>query len=166
MVDKTLYYIESQVYSKCGLSIQNFEKESESQEYEACRFILNTKRIISRNAKITPKKIGQFVTFWKRGKDGFIEPFKQSDLFDFYVINVKTETEFGQFVFPKYALAQKSIISTERKDGKRGFRVYPGWDTPTSKQAQQTQKWQLKYFYRINNSIDFKKVKNLYEKDL
>ena len=56
------------IYDKCNLAISNFHKELESKEYQACRFNLNNKHIICRTAKITPKKVGQFVTFWKRKK--------------------------------------------------------------------------------------------------
>jgi hypothetical protein len=38
------------------------------------------------------------------------------------------------------------IISTHLKEGKRGMRVYPPWDLPSSKQAKKTQQWQLPYF--------------------
>jgi hypothetical protein len=36
--------------------------EKEGQEYEASRFNLNGLKVISSKAKITPAKIGQFVT--------------------------------------------------------------------------------------------------------
>lgn len=119
-------------------------------------------KIVSRRARITPKKVGQFVTFWKRNDNGIIEPFKDSDLIDFFVVNVQSENNIGQFVFPKSVLIHQNIISTDKKEGKRAFRVYPDWDTPKNKQAERTQKWQLNYFYRIDESIDFNKVKELY----
>jgi len=78
-------------------------------------------------------------------------------------VNVRTEKEFGQFVFPKSVLIKKGIISTDKKDGKRAFRVYPNWDNANSKQAERTQKWQLEFFYEINDSTDFKKVRELYQ---
>ncbi len=77
-------------------------------------------------------------------------------------MNVRTEKKFGQFVFPKSILIKKGIISTTKKEGKRAFRVYPNWGIIKEKQAEQTQKWQLNYFYEINDSTDFKKVMELY----
>lgn len=68
----------------------------------------------------------------------------------------------GQFVFPKSVLIKKGIISTNQREGKRAFRVYPSWDIQKSKQAERTQKWQLEYFYPVNDSIDFDRVKELY----
>ncbi|HLW14463.1 MAG TPA: MepB family protein [Flavobacteriaceae bacterium] len=160
-----LKQIETEIYSKCRLKISGFQLEPESKEYDACRFDLNGRKIVSRSSKVTPKKAGQFVTFWKRNENGIIEPLNEMHSFDFYAINVRTEKEFGQFVFPKSVLVAKGIVSTENKEGKRGFRVYPIWDIALNKQATQTQKWQLNYFYEINNATDFTKVVELYGND-
>jgi len=161
-MDNNLKQIKTKIYDKCALEMSGFEFEKESKEYDACRFELNGRNVISRSAKITPKKVGQFVTFWKRNGLGPIEPFDDKDQIDFYVVNVRTENEFGQFVFPKSVLIKKGIISTENKEGKRAFRVYPNWDSPNNKQAERSQKWQLDYFYQINDSTDFNKVAELY----
>src|SRR5690606_1562863 len=123
----------------------------------------NGRKIISRNAKITSKKLGQFVTFWKRNGNRPIEPFEVNDQFVFFVVNVRTETQFGQFVFPKFLLINKGIISTHNKEGKRAFRVYPGWVILNNKQAEKTQKWQLDYFYEITYSTDLEEVRALYK---
>ena len=149
-------------YRKCGLTISNFINESESKQYNACQFQIDGRLAISRTAKITPKKVGQFVTFWKRNKQGITEPFSEKDNFHYFVINVNTEARKGQFVFPKTVLLAKGIVSTENKDGKRGFRVYPIWNTTTNKQAEKTQLWQLDYFYEIGEITDFEKAKKLY----
>ncbi|MDW3194291.1 MAG: MepB family protein [Cytophagales bacterium] len=163
-MDKNLNFIKTEIYDKCSFEISDFKTETESKEYNACRFKLNGLYILSRNAKITPKKTGQFVTCWKRNKNGITEPYNENDPIDYYAINVKTEKEFGQFVFPKSELIKKGIISTKNKEGKRGFRVYPIWDIVKNKQAERTQKWQLNYFYQISSSIDLQKVNELYKK--
>ncbi|TVQ80543.1 MAG: MepB family protein [Flavobacteriales bacterium] len=161
-MNKNVHQIKTEVYAPCALIISNFKIETESSEYDACRFDLGGRKIVSRSSKITPKKTGQFVTFWKRNKNGPIEPFDENDPIDFYVVNVRTNSKFGQFVFPKSVLIKKGIISTNTKEGKRAFRVYPSWDTAKNKQAQQNQKWQLNYFYEIDEMTDFKKVIGLY----
>ena len=161
-MDSNLNKINTEVYEKCGLKMSDFQIETESKEYDACRFELNRWKIISRNSKITPKKVGQFVTFWKRNENGIIEPLEETERIDFYAVNVRTEKDFGQFVFPKSVLIKKGIISTAKKEGKRAFRVYPNWDITKNKQAERTQKWQLHYFYEINDLMDFKKVTELY----
>lgn len=141
--------IPPEVYNPLNLAISNLQIDAESKEYDACRYQLNGFKIISRTAKRTPKKVGQFVTFWKRNAAGPIEPFEENDEFDFFVVNVHCEEKSGQFVFPKSILIQKGIISTDKKEGKRAFRVYPSWDVVESKQATQSQKWQLEYFEEI-----------------
>lgn len=160
-MDFNLNQIKTEIYDKCALEISNFKLEPESKEYDACRFELNGLHIICRNAKITPKKVGQFVTFWKRNEIGPIEPFEEADPVDFFAVNVRSENEFGQFLFPRSVLIKKGILSTKSKEGKRAFRVYPSWDIANSKQAERTQKWQLEYFYLIDDSTDLKKVKGL-----
>ena len=157
-----LHQLKIRVYDPCGLKVSNLQIEAESKGYGACRFELNEFKIISRNAKVTPKKVGQFVTFWKRNKEGITEPLHASGDFDFYLITTKTETQLGQFVFPKSILIEKGIVSTDKKDGKRGFRVYPIWDITNNKQANKTQKWQLDYFYEITETVNFKKVNELF----
>jgi hypothetical protein len=161
-MDENLEIIKSKVYEKCRLKISNLRMELESKEYSACRFELNGLKIINRNARMTPKKVGQFVTFWKRNVNGTIEPLEEKDPIDFFTVNVRTENRFGQFVFPKSLLIKNGIISTEKTEGKRAFRVYPVWDEVKNKQAESTQKWQLKYFFEIGDTIDIKRVSELY----
>lgn len=158
-----LNQIKTEVYDKCSLEISDFIEELEGVGYDACQFKLNGMKVICRSSRITPKKVGQFVTFWKRNEKGITEPFNETDTIDFYVINVNSENNSGQFVFPKSILINKGIISTKIKDGKRGFRVYPKWDKATNKQAEKTQNWQLQYFYELNKTTNFKKVLELYE---
>ena len=103
---------------------------------------------------------------WKRKNEkSAIEPFDISDNIDLFVINVKIETHFGQFVFPKSVLVEQGII-TDKKEGKRAIRVYPIWDLTESKQAKKTQKWQLDYFLKIpfDETLDINRTKLLYLK--
>ncbi len=164
-MNKHLNLIKVNIYDKCGLSISAFKKEEESKEYDACRFELNGLKVVSRTAKVTPKKVGQFVTFWKRNPNGIIEPLDEFDSIDFYIVTVNTTSQVGQFVFPKPILIEKGIISTDKKEGKRGFRVYPIWDKVINNQATKTQNWQLKYFYEIDEKIDFTRVLELYSRN-
>jgi hypothetical protein len=154
----------TEIYRKCDLKISDLNVEPESQEYNACQFQLNGQKIISRTAKITPKKVGQFVTFWNRDLKGITQPFSETDNFHYYTINVNKENHMGQFVFPKSILIANALVTTQKKDGKRGFRVYPSWDIPTSKQAQKTQQWQLEYFFEIKETLDLERIKTLYKK--
>lgn len=153
--------IETEIYEKAGLEFSNYKQEAESQEYAACRFKLDDFNMICRQAKITPKKSGQFVTFYKRNGSGIIEPLNESDAIDFYLVTVEAGDNLGQFVFPKSILIKKGILSSKMKEGKRAFRVYPPWHKTQSKQAENTQKWQLNYFYEIGKSTPLETVRKL-----
>jgi hypothetical protein len=165
-IDNILNQTKELVFNKCNLSISHIEIEKESTEYGALKFELNKLRIIFREAKITPTKIGQFVTFWKRINQGPIQPFDSSDDFDLFVVNTKTDNHFGQFIFTKEILIKQGIITHNNKEGKRAIRVYPPWDIAINKQAQKTQKWQLNCFLEIplDKNIDVEKAKKLYLK--
>lgn len=141
------------LYDACGFQLSNFKLNAESSEYEACSFDLNGKKIQYRLSKITPTKTGQFVTIWKRNKDGITEPFDVNDQIDFIVITSRSGNKLGQFIFPTTVLAAKGIVSQNGKGGKRGIRVYPPWDAAESKQAATTQVWQTLYFVRMDNEL-------------
>lgn len=152
------------VFDKADLQITSLQKESESEEYSAFRFQINSKDICYREAKITPTKTGQFVTIWKRNQTGIIEPFDYSDNIVFVIVSVRKDQNWGHFIFPKKILLEKGVFSTQNKEGIRATRVYPPWDETTSKQAQKTQKWQLDYFFNFSDSdnFDLKKLRKIF----
>ncbi|MCX5923460.1 MAG: MepB family protein [Candidatus Dependentiae bacterium] len=133
-------------------SCSNIVQEPESKEYGACQFTIQNKKAAFRIAKITPTKVGQFVTFWKRSQAGPIAPFDESDSIDLFIVSVRDGDKFGQFIFPKSVLIEHDIMSKNHIGGKRAIRVYPSWDKTDNKQAIRTQSWQLKYFYEISNN--------------
>ena len=153
------------LFKPCGLELKNIVAALESQEYSAHDFQVEEKKVQFRVAKITPTKTGQFVTIWKRNEQGITAPFDVSDDFDFFIIATQKENNFGVFIFPKTVLHQNSILSDEKKDGKRGIRVYPPWDLTTNKQAQKTQLWQCDYFVALVEikQIDVEKIKILFK---
>ena len=151
MLPNELKTVKELIYDSCGFDLTNLKLRRESSEYGACSFELNNKLIQYREAKITPLKMGQFVTIWRRNKEGITEPFNVLDDLDFIIIATKRENNFGHFIFPKSVLAEKGVISRHDKEGKRGLRVYAPWDTVANKQAEKTQSWQTKYFLRIDN---------------
>lgn len=63
------------LFHSFNLSISNFDQETEELEYKACNFLIDNKKVIYRQGKTTPKKQGQFVTFWKRIKNGETQSF-------------------------------------------------------------------------------------------
>jgi len=164
ILPNSLIELKQLLFDKCGFVLRNPFPEKESVDYNAHQFQLNNLNVVFRTAKITPTKIGQFVTLWKRIGSGSIQPFTFSDAVDLFVVNVKTDNCLGQFVFPKSVLLQKGVLTSESKEGKRAIRVYPLWDKTTNKQAQVTQKWQLEYFLNIpfDDSLDISRAKSLY----
>ncbi len=153
-------FAKEQLYDKLLLQLTDYKEERESKEYNACSFKLNGKSVLSRKAKITPKKVGQFVTIWKRINGGPIQPFDDTDAIDYVVVNVSDADNAGQFVFPKEVLIKQGVISTKAKEGKRAIRVYPPWERAINKQAQKTQQWQQAYFLAI--PIDVDKARRLF----
>lgn len=99
------------------LKVSDLTTDGECQEYEGFNFRLENKKLKYRKAKITPKKIGQFVTLWKRNAAGQTEPFHVEDDFDFYLISVEKEERFGFFVFPKKVLGERGILSKSNQEG-------------------------------------------------
>jgi hypothetical protein len=51
-----------------------------------------------RVAKITPTKVGQFVTLWKRVGRGPIQPFELNDPVDMFVVSTRSGPHPGYFV--------------------------------------------------------------------
>lgn len=151
------------VYNPLNFFIDKLKIETESKEYVACTFQLNGLRVIHRQSKITPSKTGQFVTIWKRNETGITSPFEEKDDFDLLVISARMDNRIGQFIFPKAILAKNKIISQNDLEGKRGFRIYPPWDTVGNKQAEKTQEWQRPYFLEIdlNGNTDLAPAKKL-----
>jgi hypothetical protein len=151
------------IYKPLGLIINNVEADKESAAYKGTEFIINNHRIKFRVAKITPTKIGQFVTFYKRKGSGLIMPYESQDLFDFLIVVVRNKNHFGLFIFPKKVLCERGVVSTEQKEGKRAMRVYPSWDKTDNAQARKTQSWQLEWFTEIpeNSAADLSLVQDL-----
>ena len=79
----TIHYLNETLYLPSKLVIANFETEKEGMVYQACQFTLSGAKVICRTAKITPKKVGQFVTFWNRNSEGVTQPFSNKDDFIF-----------------------------------------------------------------------------------
>ena len=162
--ESDLQLAEKLLYNECGFQLQHLVWNPESANYAACSFELNTYKIQFRVANITPTKIGQFVTIWKRNKEGITAPFDVADLLDFMIISVRDSENFGQFIFPKSVLIAKGIVSQNEKGGKRGIRVYAPWNKPENKQAIKTQDWQANYFIEIKENllVDVELVKRIF----
>jgi hypothetical protein len=161
------------IYTPAGLQVTKEPKREggeKGREYGACRFALNNAEVVFRVAKITPTKIGQFVTVWKPAPPDWkitqhsIIPLSISDGVDFVVISVADTNHRGQFIFNREVLTQKGIISTQGKLGKLSFRVYPPWVKAISPQAIKTQQWQNQHFLSFGHDkvVNFSLVNSLF----
>ncbi|MFJ3958477.1 MepB family protein [Arthrobacter sp. NPDC090010] len=98
-----------------------------------------------RTARTTPTKPGAFVAFWQRDPAGTTMPFGEDDPAAGLCVFVEQEGRRGVFRFTGAHLARLGITSGKRP-GKRGFRVYPGWCSELNVQAAATQRAQAPAF--------------------
>ncbi|ERJ59065.1 MepB family protein [Sphingobacterium paucimobilis] len=151
-MEAQLYFLNDRLVEVFGIGISDIQVENEAKDYSGCHFKIGDLQFKYRKAKVTPKKIGQFVALWKRNAAGKTEPYHIDDPFDFYIVETQYGDQSGCFIFSKSVLVEREILSKENSEGKRGFRVYPIWDTPDNKQAIMTKNWQVRFFHRIEGS--------------
>lgn len=144
--------IEKFLFEANGLRILDATKDKECSDYFGYNFQLGDYKVKFRKAKLTPKKIGQFVALWKRNLVGKTIPFDINDDFDFYIVMVSKVPHLGFFIFPKKILAEIGILSADKQGGKRGFTIYPEWDIPVSKQGLSTKQMQIDYFIGLTDA--------------
>jgi len=102
------YHLEvaiKQIYQAVGMTVtRKAFRELEGAEYGACQFGLDKNNIVFRVAKITPIKVGLFVTIWKRPRSTTM-PFDSTDPVDFVIVDVIDSQNQGQFILiDKYSL--------------------------------------------------------------
>lgn len=151
------------IYKPNELIITNLKEEQQNAEYAGCLFYLNYKSIRFRISKITPNKIGQFVSFWEKDDNMQNQAFSYDAAPDLLVITCIDDNKLGQFIFPKEIILKEKILKTQSQKGKMAMRIYPLWDTPVSNQAKKSQMWQLQYFVDLSdpNNLPIDKLLNL-----
>lgn len=157
---RVLSYVNELFYKPTNLILKSVQEEKQNAKYGAGIFQLSSKTVRFRVANITPTKTGQFVAFWEKDENTNNQPYLYVEAPDLLVITTfKSDSEFGQFVFPKEVLFTQNILKSNSTKGKMAIRVYPSWDIPTSKQALKTQEWQLPYFIDLSTSDNASKEK-------
>ncbi|MBM6615131.1 MepB family protein [Desemzia sp. RIT804] len=147
-----LAYINKRIYEPNCLTIELIQEEKQNSKYGAGAFNIGSKRIRFRVANTTPTKIGQFVVFWEKDEKNVNQPYAYEKAPDLLVVTTfKKDGRFGQFIFPKEVLFKERILSSRSTKGKMAIRVYPSWDKPASKEAINTQQWQLPYFIDMSD---------------
>lgn len=160
-----LRYVNEMIYAPNDLTVKSVQEEKQNSKYGAGTFELSSRTVRFRVANITPTKIGQFVAIWEKDKNNKNQPYSYEEAPDLLVITTfKNDNEFGQFIFPKEVLFKQEILRSHSTKGKMAIRVYPSWDSPTSKQAMQTQKWQVPYFVDMGGQgkLSIEKIMKLY----
>lgn len=162
---RALCYVNELIYKPINLILKSVQEEKQNAKYGAGIFQLSSITVRFRVANITPTKSGQFVAFWEKDENSNNQPYSYAEAPDLLVITTyKSDSEFGQFVFPKEVLFTQNILKSNSTKGKMAIRVYPSWDIPTSKQAVKTQEWQLPYFVDLStpDNASKEKVAELY----
>lgn len=135
-----------ELLSDAGAQQSVLALEPENAEYGAAVSRVDESSVRWRVGKLTPTKVGMFVSSWRRTAFGSTEPFSVEGHTDFLIIAVREGAEFGAFVFPRPVLVRQGILSIGGGGGKRGFRVYPPWSRVMNAQAKRSQGWQCNYF--------------------
>lgn len=131
--------------------IENRTYETQNEDYEGMTFTISGETFRSRLAKKTPKKKGYFVVFWEKDPQNKNQPYAFLEAPNQLIVIVKDAEKQGCFLFPKEALLQQGILSSDTSKGKMALRVYPIWETDLNASAARTQKWQTKYFSDYTN---------------
>jgi hypothetical protein len=138
--------------------------ESDNAEYGAAVSAVGRSTIRFRVGKLTPTKVGLFVSVWRRAAGGSTEPFPAEDDVDALVVIVREGERLGAFVFPNEVLASRGVVSVDGAGGKRGFRVYPQWSITSNPQAARSQKWQCDRFLDMGDgaAVDLQRAARLF----
>ncbi|MGG5735720.1 MULTISPECIES: MepB family protein [Bacillus cereus group] len=144
--------LDEMIYKPNNLFVTNQKEEKQNLEYAGGIFQLNNRSIRFRVSKITPNKIGQFVSFWEKDASMKNQAFSYDSAPNLLVITCIADNKLGQFIFPKEILLKEKILKTQNQKGKMAMRVYPIWDKPVSNQAKKSQLWQLQYFVDLSDA--------------
>lgn len=125
-------------------------------DYEGFNFRYNNMKYKVRSAKKTPKKSGYFTVVWIKDNDYKNIPYSESAFSDFLIVTIFDCNRKGIFIFPKEVLVKQGIIRSANNSnkGKMAFRVYTPWDDSLNPTAAKTLKWQVDYFYEINDRTE------------
>lgn len=119
--------------------------ETQNSDYESGIVQIGDEAWHIRTARNTPTKPGAFVAFWQRDAEGNTVPFSDGDPAAGLLVFVEQHDRRGVFRFTSAHLSALGITSG-RRSGKRGFRVYPSWCADLNVQATTTQRDQASAF--------------------
>lgn len=149
------------ILTQRGINCADIVTEPDNAEYGAA--ISDATGLRFRVGKVTPRKVGMFVTVWQRAQTGSTEPLPDEDRVHALIVTAREGDRFGFFEFPRSALRTHGIVSAAGVGGKRGFRVYPPWSETANAQAKRSQAWQIDYFLELDSraSVDVERAPQL-----
>lgn len=133
------------VYSAAAGISADVTPEAQTTDYESGIVQIGDEAWRIRTARTTPTKPGAFVAFWQRDADGRTAPFNDDDPAAGLLVFVEQQGRRGVFRFTGAHLIELGITSG-RRPGKRGFRVYPSWCADLNAQATATHRAQAPAF--------------------
>ncbi|WP_431031193.1 MepB family protein [Plantibacter sp. RU18] len=119
--------------------------ETQNSDYESGIVQIGEEAWHIRTARNTPTKPGALVAFWQRDAKGNTAPFSDDDPAAGLLVFMEQHDRRGVFRFTSAHLTALGITSG-RRPGKRGFRVYPSWCGGLNAQATTTQRAQTSAF--------------------
>jgi hypothetical protein len=131
-----------EAYAAVVGTVADVTPETQNSDYESGVARIDGEDWHIRTARNTPTRPGAFVAFWQRDTDG---TFGDHDPAAGLLVFVDQQGGRGVFRFTGAHLAELGITSG-RRPGKRGFRVYPSWCAGLYSQATATQRAQASAF--------------------
>lgn len=136
------------VYSASMGLIAEVIPEMQNSDYESGLVQIGEEAWHIRTARNTPTKPGAFVAFWQRNAKGNTTPFRDDDHAAGLLVFVEHDCRRGVFRFTGTHLTELGITSG-RRPGKRGFRVYPSWCVGLNMHAMISQRAQASAFHEF-----------------
>lgn len=136
-----------------GCTVQIVKNDSFNHAYSGMDLVLDKQlKLTYRQAKITPKKQGFFVTLWHKDSSEAVNiPYSATDLEHGLLIFVPHDKAPGFFVLNQSVCEQLGILKTESKPGKMGFRIYHPESQLEAKQARRIQTLMKPYFICVRD---------------
>ncbi|MEB3767497.1 MepB family protein [Acinetobacter sp. MD2] len=137
--------------------------DASATAYAGLSFVYAGQKYLFRQVKITPTKLGGFVTLWTRDQPNLaIRPFNEQDGIDGVIIANANQTDTGYFFFDRATLVQHQVFTQNGIEGKRALRLYEPWLSLTAKQAIHSQKWQSEHFIALSETNGLNKAQSFF----
>lgn len=117
------------LFDVLGVEYSPAVSEPDNAEYGAVIADVGQSTTRFRVGKLTPRKVGLFVSVWRRAPGGSTEPFPAEGNVDMLVVAAREGDRFGAFVFPTEVLVSRGVVSV---DGVGGTSICSGLGTSSA----------------------------------